>query len=158
MVKPRKIKWLVHGPTTKNKATSVPWISPNAPTGPQDLMTQSSPEQRNFPPLCFPVSFLPIHPTSLITALQAPILALLIHTKNHIFHIHSVPGGRQQTLFFLTEVLTWAMFSTEKALDKYLNYLKCFNLFWDTSVLNSRAVIRFHILLLQMLQTMGNLW
>ena len=95
---------------------------------------------KELPSSLFP-HLIPAHPSHLPnTALQAPILALLIHTKNHIFHIHSVSQERQQTLYFLTEVLTCAMFTTKKALDKYLNCLKCFNFFWDISILNIRVL------------------
>lgn len=107
MVKPsRKIKSLVHAPTTENKATPVhmmPLLVPKT-----WWHSQIHEQHEVTPPLCFPISFLPVFQN--LAPSHIPNTAFFKHpfgsshsTKNRIFHIHS--GRMAQPLYILTEEL-----------------------------------------------------
>lgn len=95
--------------------------------------------------LRFPISLLHILQSSAPIPLSQQItsnmnLALLIHTKNCIFHIFilCLEKGSQRCTFCGSIYVHSAFYPLPKKVsDKYLNCLKCFNLvFWDVSTLH----------------------
>lgn len=138
--------------------------TPNAPPSPQDLMTQSSCEQHEVTSLlCFPISSLPVfqnlapipHPEysslsthlALLMQLKIVFFTFILGEWHNLYTSLQKNSHAQCFLQIRHLIYIWTAFSVSIV-------------FWekDTSILNIRALIHFYNLLLQMLQTMGNLW